>query len=165
MSSGGGAPGARRAKHGPGDLSTRAFTSREAARASGVPFFTVDYWDRTRFIQPTVAKGKGRGKGRQRMYSYGDLIRLSIARELRNQRVSLETLRSIVKKLAPHADDLVTARYVLVGRDVETARNTAELLAILRQPDRQTFGVVLDLRTLVERVHERVAALGPAPQP
>ena len=57
-------------------LPERAYTSREAARVSGVPFFTVDYWARTKCLVPSVAKGKGRGKGRQWMYSYDDLVRL-----------------------------------------------------------------------------------------
>jgi len=144
------------------ELYARAFTSREAAIASGVPFFTIDYWGRTRFLVPTVFKGQGRGKGRQRLYSYGDLIRLAIARELRDQRVSLETLRSIIKKLAPHAGELVAARFAVVGREVELARSDAELLAILRRRGRRTFGVVLDLRELVEGVRARAERLAPA---
>ena len=57
-------------------LRQRAYTSPEAAQVSGVPFFTVDYWARTKCLVPSVAKGKGRGKGRQWMYSYDDLVRL-----------------------------------------------------------------------------------------
>lgn len=141
-------------------LPERAYTSREAARVSGVPFFTVDYWDRTKFLQPTIAKGQGRGKGRQRMYSYGDIIRLRIARELREQRVSLETLRAMVRKLAGFTSELATAHYVMVGREVETARNSAELMTLLRRPGRRTFGVLLDLRALLETVRERARTLG-----
>jgi DNA-binding transcriptional MerR regulator len=127
-----------------------------------VPFFTVDYWDRTGFLVPTIAKGEGRGKGRQRMYSYGDIIRLRIARELRDQKVSLETLRAIVRKLAGSTSELATARFALVGRDVEIAASFAELMALLRRPGRQTFGVLLDLRVLLEAVRERARALGTA---
>jgi DNA-binding transcriptional MerR regulator len=140
-------------------LPERAYTSREAARVSGVPFFTVDYWDRSKFLRPTIAKGDGRGKGRQRMYSYGDIILLRIARELREQKVSLETLRSIVRKLAGCTSELATARYAIVGREVETARNGTEMMAILRRPGRRTFGVLLDLRTLLETVREKARAL------
>src|ERR1700681_3019157 len=140
-------------------LLQRAYTSREAARVSGVPFFTVDYWDRSKFLRPSIAKGEGRGKGRQRLYSYGDIILLRIARELREQKVSLETLRSIVRKLAGCSSDLATARYAVVGREVETARNSAELMTLLRRPGRRTFGVLLDLRALLETVRERARAL------
>ena len=140
-------------------LPERAYTSREAARLSGVPFFTVDYWDRSKFLRPTIAKGEGRGKGRQRMYSYGDIILLRIARELREQKLSLETLRSIVRKLASHTTELATARYVIVDREVETATTSTEMMTILRRPGRRTFGVLLDLRALLETVGERAQAL------
>jgi DNA-binding transcriptional MerR regulator len=143
----------------PPPLSERAYTSREAARVSGVPFFTVDYWDRSKFLRPTIAKGDGRGKGRQRMYSYGDIILLRIARELREQKVSLETLRSIVRKLAGCTSELATARYAIVGREVETARNSTEMMTILKRPGRRTFGVLLDLRALLETVREKARAL------
>lgn len=140
-------------------LPEKAYTSREAARLSGVPFFTVDYWDRSKFLRPTIAKGEGRGKGRQRMYSYGDIILLRIARELREQKVSLETLRSIVRKLAGCTKELATARYVIVGREVETAKNSTEMMTLLRRPGRRTFGVFLDLRTLLETVREKAKVL------
>lgn len=150
--------GSRSTRRGP-DLPARAYTSREAAQVSGVPFFTIDYWGRTKFLVPTVAKGQGRGKGRQRMYSYGDLVRLRIARELREQRVSLETLRAIIQKLARVTNQLADAPFVVVGREVETAHDTAGLTAILRRSGRHTFGVVLDLRILLKTVRARSRAL------
>jgi DNA-binding transcriptional MerR regulator len=145
----------------PSGLTQRAYTSREAAEVSGVPFFTIDYWARTKFLVPSVAKGQGRGKGRQRMYSYDDLVRLRIARELREQKVSLETLRAIVQRLAGATGELAQARFVLVGREVETAKSTAALMAILRHPGRRTFGVLLDLRVLLKSVRESARALDP----
>ncbi|HEY4591460.1 MAG TPA: MerR family transcriptional regulator [Thermoanaerobaculia bacterium] len=148
-----------RAEPAAAPLSERAYTSREAARVSGVPFFTVDYWDRSKFLRPSIAKGEGRGKGRQRMYSYGDIILLRIARELREQKVSLETLRSIVRRLASCTGELATARYVIVGREIETARTSPEMMKILRRPGRRTFGVLLDLRALLETVREKARAL------
>ncbi|MGE5234681.1 MAG: MerR family transcriptional regulator [Acidobacteriota bacterium] len=138
---------------------TRAYTSRQAAQVSGVPFFTIDYWGRTKTLVPSVAQGQGRGKGRQRMYSYGDLIRLRIARELREQHVSLETLRSVIHKLADVTDGLAEAAFVVVGSEVEMARNATELSNILRRPGRHVFGVILDLRELLKTVRERAASL------
>jgi DNA-binding transcriptional MerR regulator len=132
-----------------------AYTSREASELSGVPFFTIDYWGRTKFLIPTVAQGAGRGKGRQRMYSYGDILRLRIARELRDQRVSLESLRAIITKLGPYSSQLARTRFVLVGRTVEIATSTAALMAILRRRQRHTFGVLIDLRAVVGWVAEQ----------
>jgi DNA-binding transcriptional MerR regulator len=143
----------------PRGLTERAYTSREAAQVSGVPFFTVDYWGRTKFLIPTVAPGAGRGKGRQRIYSYGDVLRLSIARELRDQKVSLETLRTIIHKLAAVSAELPTSHFVLVGREVEMARSITEMQALLRRAGRRTFGVLLDLRTVTKTVRSRAREL------
>src|SRR5437870_3703404 len=99
-------------------ITADAFTSTEAAQISGIPFFTVDYWHRNRFLRPAASGRSGRGRGRERIYSYGDILRLRIARELREQEVSLETLRRVLAKLAPHAPRLHEARFVIVGRSV-----------------------------------------------
>ena len=93
------------------------------------------------------------------MYSYGDLIRLRIARELRDQQVSLETLRHVVAKLARHAEQLSATRFVLIGSAVETATGVAELLAVLRRPGRRTFGVILDLRELLKIVRAKARSI------
>jgi DNA-binding transcriptional MerR regulator len=161
------APERRRTRSAPPvrALAERAYTSREASEVSGVPFFTIDYWGRTKFLVPTVARGAGRGKGRQRMYSYGDVVRLRIARELRDQKVSLETLRSIIHKLGPVSAELPGSRFVMIGREVETAHSFAELLSVLRRSGRRTFGVLLDLRSITEAVHDRARALAASQRP
>lgn len=134
----------------------RSYTSREAELATGVPFFTIDYWGRTRFLVPTIARGAGRGRGRQRLYSYGDLIRMRIARELREQDVSLESLRAILAKLAIVDRQLAGTRFVVVGRTVELAATIDELTRLLERPGRPTFGVLLDLKPLLTKVQEGI---------
>ena len=93
------------------------------------------------------------------MYSYGDIIRLRIARELRDQKVSLETLRGVVQKLAGCASELPKSHFVLVGREVEFAASLSKLTDILRRPDRCTFGVILDLRTLLASIRVEARAV------
>ncbi len=134
------------------------FTSREAARVSGVPFFTVDYWDRSKFLKPSIARSTGRGRGRGRLYSYADTLRLRIARELREQHVSLLTLRYVVKRLGERAEELMDARYVFVGRKIELARTFDELTKVLRARG-NSFGFFLDLADIQKGVAERAAHL------
>jgi DNA-binding transcriptional MerR regulator len=134
------------------------FTSREAAQISGVPFFTVDYWDRSKFLKPSIARSTGRGKGHGRLYSYGDILRLRIARELREQHVSLQTLRYVVERLGEKAQGLSEARYVVVGKGVQLARDLDELVEILRT-GRRTFGFVLDLIEIQSGVAARAEKL------
>lgn len=141
------------------------YTSRQAARISGVPFFTVDYWDRSKFIRPSIAASAGRGRGRGRLYSYSDILRLAIARELRERQVSIQTLRHVVQRLGQLARDLAGARYVYVGRRVELSADFGGLVAILERPGRR-FGFLLDLADIQQRVAYRAArALEPRRAP
>jgi len=132
-------------------MAIERFTSKEAARISGVPFFTVDSWDRTRFLQPSVTKSGGRGRGRERFYSYEDVLRLRIARELRDQHVSLQTLRYVVTKLGARVRGLRRARYVLVGRSLRLAETFDELVGLLKR-GQGTFGFILDLSQIARAV-------------
>ena len=127
----------------------------EAAQISGVPFFTVDYWDRSKFLRPSAFLGAGRGRGRQRMYTYGDILRLRIARELRDQQISLETLRRVVDKLGSRAGELEGASYVLVGRTVEFLRDVEELARSVARSRRGVFCILLDLADLSRSVELR----------
>ena len=136
------------------------YTSREAAQISGVPFFTVDYWDRSRFLKPSIARSTGRGRGRGRLYSYTDLLRLRIARELREQQVSLQTLRHVVKRLGERSEGLQGARFVVVGKQIDLVADFDELIALLRDRHR-TFGFLLDLSSIQSAVAERAAKHGP----
>lgn len=138
------------------DRSPDGFTSREAARISGVPFFTVDYWDRSKFLKPSIARSAGRGRGRGRLYSYADILRLRIARELREQHVSLQTLRHVVKRLGETAEGLDKARYVFVAERIELVADFAALTDVLRSKAR-TFGFLLDLSEIQQGVAERAA--------
>ena len=128
------------------------------ARVSGVPFFTVDYWDRSKFLRPSIARSTGRGKGRGRLYSYADALRLRIARELREQHVSLLTLRYVVKRLGERAEDLIDARYVLVGRKIELASTFEDLVGLLKTRG-SSFGFLLDLAEIQRGVAERAGKL------
>lgn len=137
-------------------MTEEGYSSREAAQISGVPFFTVDYWDRSRFVRPSIASSSGRGRGRGRRYSYTDILRLRIARELREQHVSLQTLRYVLERLAARPAGLREARYVFVGSRIQLARDFEELIGLLRAGKR-VLGFVLDLTGIQSGVAARAA--------
>jgi DNA-binding transcriptional MerR regulator len=140
------------------------YTSREAARLSAVPFFTVDYWDRSKFLKPSIARSHGRGRGRGRLYSYTDILRLRIARELREQHVSLQTLRHVIRRLGEIRAGLEEARYVFVGQKVELLGSFDDLVDVLRSRTRH-FGFLLDLSEIQRGVAKRAARLRSARAP
>ncbi len=153
------ASGKRRVRKADGGGAKGGYTSREAAWLSGVPFFTVDSWDRTGFLRPTIAPGAGRGKGRERMYSHADVLRLRIARALRDQDVSLQTLRSLLKKLGKVGHELETARYVVVREEVGCVRSKKDAVQIATRPGAHTLSLLIDMRSILAFVEEHARSL------
>lgn len=70
------------------------FTPREALRATGVSYRMLQYWDRTRFIQPSY-----RRRGKFRVYTFADMLRLRTAKVLRSKTVSIQKLRKVIRSL------------------------------------------------------------------
>lgn len=135
------------------------YTSREAARLSGVPFFTVDSWDRSGFLRPTISRGAGRGKGRERMYGHADVLRLRVARALRDQDVSLQTLRALLRKLERVGRSLETARYVVVHEEVICVGSQKDLARVLTRPRAHALSLCLDMREIHAFVEEQSRSL------
>lgn len=132
-----------------------AYTARQAAAISGVPYHTLDFWDRSDFINPSVAQAKGSGRGRERRYSFTDLVRLRVARELREQKIPLQALRGVMSTLRRERRDLSDSRLLAVGREVYLVESEERLVALLRRRDQAAFGFILDLRPLVREVERK----------
>src|SRR5205823_4600908 len=97
----------------------RRFTTSQAARLAGLKYATVDYWDRTGFLSPSVAPATG--KGSDRLYAFQDLVALRVARELRAAGVSLQCLREVVQFLRDQRGvecPLAESYLVTDGKDV-----------------------------------------------
>ena len=135
------------------------FTGGEASRITGVKYSTLDYWDRSGFIRPSISIARGlSGRGRDRIYSFRDLVALRTARELRGQGVPLQRIRKIVRFLSESAEldqPLAQARLVVVGDDVMVVRGQdGSLESALDRPGQGVlqFVLVLELNRLVNEV-------------
>lgn len=69
-----------------------AFTTRQAARLSGLSQRQLQYWDETDVFAPSISRGAGRPYNR--IYSFQDLVALRTLAHLR-KRVSLGRLRHL----------------------------------------------------------------------
>jgi DNA-binding transcriptional MerR regulator len=72
----------------------RFFTPKEVCKAIGISYRQIQYWDKTRFIQPSY-----RRRGKYRLYTFPDLIIMHITRTLRAENVSIQSLRRIVRAI------------------------------------------------------------------
>lgn len=135
------------------------FTAGQAARLARVPYRTLDYWARSGFLVPSVQVAAGRGT--DRLYSFGDVIALRVASDLRSQGISLQALRKVVAWLRARGYEggLAEAGPYLVcdGQDVYE-RKGDELLSAMRRPGHVAFAFVLDLQHLVEEVRAAAQA-------
>lgn len=75
----------------------RGFRTSEVAKLAGLTQRQLDYWDRTGFLKPSLARAAGRGSAR--FYSFRDVVELRIAKELRDAGIPLQALRRVVEYL------------------------------------------------------------------
>lgn len=66
------------------------FTPREVSKAARVSLRCLQYWDETGLVSPSQ---KANGRGTRRGYSRTDVMLISIVKRMRDQKVSLQTIR------------------------------------------------------------------------
>lgn len=70
------------------------FTPKEVAKLINISYRQIQYWDKSNFIRPSY-----RRRGKYRLYTFPDLIRLKIARLLRDNSYSVQRLRKTIRDL------------------------------------------------------------------
>src|SRR5438067_1642789 len=85
-------------------MGTSGFNANVAATLAGLSYRQLDYWDRSRFIRPSIRAASGHGS--RRVYAFEDLVELRVAAGLREWGVSLQALRRAVAWLRKHRADL-----------------------------------------------------------
>lgn len=73
------------------------FSTKEVEKILGLTYRQLDYWDRSGFIKPSVASADGYGS--ERIYNFQDLVRLKVAKKLKEKGVSLQKLRRSLEYL------------------------------------------------------------------
>jgi len=133
-----------------------SFSTGEAVKITGVSFYNIDYWARTKFIAPSIAEADGAGT--ERRYSFSDLLALRVAKELREAGVSTRSLRRIVDFLRSRhglPNPLSECRLIVTGSDVQVATNDKTVMSALKKPGQTSFAFVFDLaRTVGEMRHQ-----------
>lgn len=137
----------------------RTFQAGIASRVTGVPYRTLDYWARSKFITPSGRDAKGTGTERE--YTFGDLIALRTARELRKGGVSTQALRKVVAYLrtADLQQSLGEVRLIVQGSDVLAVTTNRALISAFKSPGQYAFSFVLDLGNVSQYVEQEIRKL------
>ena len=90
------------------------FRGPQVCAIVGITYRQLDYWARQDLVKPSIADA--RGSGTQRSYSFNDLVRLKVIKNLLDAGVKLQTARKAIEYLREDlGDDWATANLVLDG--------------------------------------------------
>ena len=101
-----------------------------ACQVAGITYRQLDYWARTKLVQPSIRSAHG--SGTQRLYSFRDILVLKIVKGLLDTGISLQNIRRAVEKLSNlGVDDLSTITLVSDGTTVYEGRSSEEVFDLL----------------------------------
>jgi DNA-binding transcriptional MerR regulator len=120
-----------------------------ACNAAGITYRQLDYWARTDLVVPTIRTASGSGS--QRMYSFMDILVLTVVKRLLDTGVSLQNIRVAVDALRTRGvDDLARITLLSDGTTVYECTSSEEVVDLLRG-GQGVFGIAVSgaLRELV----------------
>ena len=108
------------------------WSGTRTAEVVGITYRQLDYWARTELVRPSIADA--RGSGTQRAYSYSDLVRLKVVKNLLDAGIKLQTARKAIEYLREDlGDNWATASLVLDGAGSVLARTDDALIDLVRR--------------------------------
>ncbi|GAB3213132.1 hypothetical protein GCM10027294_42300 [Marinactinospora endophytica] len=112
-----------------------------ACTAAGITFRQLDYWARTRLVEPSIEPAPGAGG--QRLYSFRDVLILKVVKRLLDTGISLQQIRTAVHHLRrrPTAD-LAQITLMSDGVSVYECTSPDEVVDLL-QGGQGVFGIAL----------------------
>jgi DNA-binding transcriptional MerR regulator len=122
----------------PEDIGYRGPT---ACAAAGITYRQLDYWARTRLVEPSVRPAAGSGS--QRLYGFRDILVLKVVKRLLDTGISLQQIRTAVEHLHQQgAADLAQVTLMSDGVSVYECTSADEVVDLL-QGGQGVFGIAL----------------------
>lgn len=112
-----------------------------ACKAAGITYRQLDYWARTKLVEPTVRSASGSGS--QRLYSFRDVLVLKIVKRLLDTGVSLQQIRTSVEHLRTRGvEDLASITLMSDGASVYECASPHEVIDLI-QAGQGVFGIAI----------------------
>ena len=122
----------------PQDIGYRGPT---ACAAAGITYRQLDYWARTRLVEPSVRAAAGSGS--QRLYGFRDILVLKVVKRLLDTGISLQQIRTAVEHLREQGTaDLGQVTLMSDGVSVYECTSADEVVDLL-QGGQGVFGIAL----------------------
>jgi DNA-binding transcriptional MerR regulator len=140
-----------------------------ACVAAGITYRQLDYWARTKLVEPSVRPANGSGS--QRLYGFRDILTLKVVKRLLDTGISLQQIRAAVDYLRDQgAGDITQVTLMSDGASVYACTSPDEVVDLL-QGGQGVFGIALGRvwqeveGTLADLPAERAEDAGTAAEP
>jgi predicted RNase H-like HicB family nuclease len=112
------------------------YNTAAVAAVTGLTVRQISYWDSSHFIKPSISEAAGYGSAR--LYSFGDLVQLKVAKTLKDQGISVQKMRKAVSYLKKHMPDikkpLADLKFLTDGNTIFVlTKNDREIIDTLNQ--------------------------------
>ncbi len=132
-----------------------SFSGKQACEIVGISYRQLDYWDRQGVVCPSLRPAHG--SGTQRRYSYRDLVRLRMVKQLLDNGVQLKNARKAIEYLREEEGaDWQTASIVMAEGSSILARDGDALIDLVRRG--QGVLNIVPIGSVVGDVDERLVA-------
>jgi DNA-binding transcriptional MerR regulator len=112
-----------------------------ACAAAGITYRQLDYWARTKLVEPSVRAAAGSGS--QRLYGFRDILVLKVVKRLLDTGISLQQIRAAVAHLRIQgATDLAQVTLMSDGVSVYECTSADEVVDLLAG-GQGVFGIAL----------------------
>lgn len=108
---------------------------------AGITYRQLDYWARTKLVEPSIRGAAGSGS--QRLYSFRDILVLKVVKRLLDTGVSLQNIRTAVEHLRSRgSQDLARITLLSDGTTVYECTSAEEIVDLL-QGGQGVFGIAV----------------------
>ncbi|MGH3433549.1 MAG: MerR family transcriptional regulator [Thermocrispum sp.] len=125
-----------------------------ACQIAGITYRQLDYWARTKLVEPSIRTATGSGS--QRLYSFKDVLVLKIVKRLLDAGISLQNIRTAVDHLRDRGvRDLATVTLFSDGTTVYECTSPEEIVDLL-QGGQGVFGIAVSgaMHEITGTIHE-----------
>lgn len=125
-----------------------------ACQIAGITYRQLDYWARTKLVNPSIRSAAGSGS--QRLYSFKDILVLKVVKRLLDTGVSLQNIRVAVEHLRRRGvHDLAGITLFSDGTTVYECTSAEEVVDLL-QGGQGVFGIAVSgaMREITGSIHE-----------
>jgi len=122
-------------------MSEQGYRVPDVCRIVGISYRQLDYWARTKLVEPSIRAAAG--SGTQRLYSFKDILVLKVVKRLLDTGVSLQNIRTAVEHLrARGVQDLAQITLLSDGTTVYECTSPEEVVDLL-QGGQGVFGIAV----------------------